>query len=312
LAGVYELDKGYYDLHYQILERKFNLIKGSTITFAGTPLNSTVDITAEYIANTNSKDLLSGEVSDVTPALANSFNQKLPFRVILHLTGKLNKPNITFDIELPEENSSLLSSDLRATIENKLQQIRSDPSSVNKQVFSLLLLGRFVGEQSSDFFKGNGGEFTNLARQSVSQFLSSALNQIASDLFKGIDVDLNLNSYNDFSDGGNTERTDLNVAVSKKFANDRLTISVGQNFGIEGQDAAAKASGSSSGFKPDITVSYKLTKDGKYLLRAYTKNQFEVTVDGYVMETGLAFLVTMDYNKFNELFRKRQRQRRNK
>ena len=307
LAGVYELDKGYYDLHYQFLERKFNLIKGSTITFAGEPLNSTVDITAEYIANTNSKDLLSGEVSDVTPALANSFNQKLPFRVILKLTGKLSKPEINFDIELPDQNSSLLSTDLRTTIENKLQQIRSDPSSINKQVFSLLLLGRFVGEQSSDFFKGNGGDFSNLARQSVSQFLSSALNQIAGDIFKGIDIDLNLNSYNDFSDGGNTERTDLNVAVSKRFANDRLTISVGQNFGIEGQDAAAKAAGSNSGFKPDVTVSYKLTKDGRYLLRAYTKNQFEVTVDGYVMETGLAFIVTMDYNKFNELFRKRQR-----
>ena len=38
LAGTYELDKGYYDLHYQFLERKFELQKGSTITFAGEPL----------------------------------------------------------------------------------------------------------------------------------------------------------------------------------------------------------------------------------------------------------------------------------
>jgi len=309
LAGVYELDKGYYDLHYQFLQRKFNLIKGSTITFAGTPLNSTVDITAEYIANTNSRDLLSSEVSDVNPVLANSFNQKLPFRVVLKLSGKLSKPDITFDIQLPEQSNSLLSNDLRTTIENKLQQIRTDPSSINKQVFALLLLGRFVGEQSSDFFKGNGGDFSSLARQSVSQFLSSALNQIAGDLFKGIDIDLNLNSYNDFSNGGNTERTDLNIAVSKNFANDRLTVSVGQNFGIEGQDATAKAAGASSGFKPDITISYKLSKDGKYLLRAYTKNQFEVTVDGYVMETGVAFLVTMDYDKFNELFRKNKKKK---
>ncbi|MEO6491102.1 MAG: translocation/assembly module TamB domain-containing protein [Ferruginibacter sp.] len=307
LAGLYELDKGYYDLHYQFLERKFNLIKGSTITFAGAPLNSTVDITAEYIAYTSSSELLSNEVSDVNPILANSFKQKLPFRVILKLTGQLNKPEINFDIQLPEENTNLLNSDLRTTIENKLQQIRSDPSSINKQVFSLLLLGRFVGEQSSDFFKGGGGDFSMLARQSVSQFLSSALNQIAGDIFKGIDIDLNLNSYNDFSNGGNNQRTDLNVAVSKRFANDRLIVSVGQNFGVEGQDAGAKASQANSSFSPDITISYKLTKDGRYLLRAYTKNQFEVTVDGYVMETGLAFMVTMDYEKFNELFRRKKR-----
>ena len=306
LAGVYELDKGYYDLHYGFLQRKFNLIKGSTITFAGTPVNAEANITAEYIAYTSSKDLLTNEVTDVTPLLANSFRQKLPFRVILYLTGPLNKPDIKFDIQLPEQ-SNLLSNDLQTTIENKLQQIRSDPAQINKQVFSLLLLNRFVSEQSSDFFRGNGGDFNDLARQSVSQFLSSALNEIASDLFKGIDIDLNLNSYNDFSNGGQTARTDLNVAVSKTFANDRVLVSVGKNFGVEGQDAAAKVSGTNSGFKPDITLTYKLTPDGRYLLRAYTKNQFEVTLDGYVVETGLAFQVAMDYDKFRELFRKRVR-----
>lgn len=312
LAGTYELDKGYYDLHYQVLERKFNLIKGSTITFAGPPLNANVNITAEYIANTNSKDLLDNEVNNVNPNLANSFNQKIPFRVVLKISGQLSKPDISFDILLPEESSNLLSNDLRTVIENKLQQIRSDPASVNKQVFSLLLLGRFVGEQSSDFFKGNGGDFSTLARQSVSQFLSSALNQIASDVFKGVDIDLNLNSYNDYSNGGNEQRTDLNIAVSKKFANDRLIVSVGQNFGIEGQDAASKASGSNTGFRPDLSVSYKLTKDGKYLLKAYSKNQFEVTVDGYVVETGLAFVLTMDYEKFKELFSNKKEKKKGK
>ena len=306
LAGTYELDNGYYDLHYQILQRKFNLIKGSTITFAGAPLNAVANITAEYIANTSSKDLLSNEVTDVSPTLSNSFNQKIPFKVVLYLTGSLNKPNINFDIQLPEE-SNLISGDLRTTIENKLLQIRSDPASINKQVFSLLLFNRFVSEQSSDFFKGNGGGFDDIARQSVSQFLSSALNEIAGDIFKGIDIDLNLNSYNDYSNGGNAQRTDLNLAVSKSFANDRLVVSVGKNFGIEGQDAAAKASGANTGFKPDVTVSYKLTTDGKYLIRAYTKNQFEVTLDGYVVENGLAFVVTMDYDKFNELFRRKKK-----
>jgi len=304
LAGTYELDKGYYDLHYQILQRKFNLIKGSTITFAGAPLDATANITAEYIANTSSKDLLSNEVTDVSPNLANSFNQKIPFKVVLYLTGPLSKPNINFDIQLPEE-SNLISGDLRTTIENKLLQIRNDPASINKQVFSLLLFNRFVSEQSSDFFKGNGGGFNDIARQSVSQFLSSALNEIAGDIFKGIDIDLNLNSYNDFSNGGNAQRTDLNLAVSKSFANDRLVISVGKNFGVEGQNAA----GANAGFTPDVTVAYKLTTDGKYLLRAYTKNQMDVTLDGYVVETGVSFVVTMDYDKFNEFFRRKKKEK---
>ena len=89
--------------------------------------------------------------------------------------------------------------------------------------------------------------------------------------------------------------------------NDRLTVSVGQNFGIEGQDAATKAAGKEPGFKPDISLGYKLTQDGKYLLRAYTKNQYEATVDGFVVETGLSFVLTLDYDKFKELFQSRKK-----
>jgi hypothetical protein len=166
-----------------------------------------------------------------------------------------------------------------------------------------LLLNRFVGEQSSDFFKGNGDDFSDLARQSVSGFLSSALNEIAGNVLKGIDIDLNLNTYRDYNNGGNNQRTDLNVALSKTFLDDRLTVTIGKNFGLQGQDAATN----SGSFIPDVTIGYKLTKDGKYLLKAYRKNQFEVVLDGYVVETGLGFVVTMDFDKFNELFRRNRK-----
>src|SRR5436309_9985231 len=49
---------------------------------------------------------------------------------------------------------------------------------------------------------------------------------------------------------------DLNIALSKTFLNDKLTVSVGENFGIEGQDAAARDNAS---FIPDVTIAYKLT-----------------------------------------------------
>lgn len=306
LAGSYLLNSGYYVLNYQFLRKRFELMQGSTIFFAGGPMDAQINMTAEYIANTSAKDLLGNEVGSVEPKIASSFNQKIPFRVILFLKGTLKKPEISFDIQLPEGGQ--ISSQLRATIENKLVQLRGDIASTNKQVFALLALNRFVGEQSSDFFKGNsdggsGGGVSAIARESVSKFLSAAMDQIASDLFKGVNIDLNLNSYKDFSSGSELQKTDLNVAVSKNFLNDRLSISVGKNFGIEGQDAAANAAQQKgSRFLPDVTVNYKLTTDGKYALRAYNKNQFEVILDGYVVETGVGFIVTMDYDKFRELF----------
>ncbi|MEI9956184.1 MAG: translocation/assembly module TamB domain-containing protein [Ferruginibacter sp.] len=304
LAGNYELNSGYYILNYQFLKRQFNLLPGSTIAFSGAPMDAQVNISAEYIVNTASKDLLGSEVGESDPKMSNTFNQKLPFKVILYLKGAMKKPEISFDIQEPDENTAI-DNQLRTTIENKLTQLRGDEAATNKQVFSLLLLNRFAGEQSTDFFKGNGSNFNDLARESVSKFLSSALDQIASDLFKGVDIDLNVNSYQDYSSGDEAQKTDLNVAVSKSFLDDRLSVSVGKNFGIEGQDAGAKSQQRSNSIIPDVTVNYKLTKDGKYMIRAYKKDQFEVILDGYVVETGVAFILTLDYDEFKELFRKK-------
>lgn len=308
LAGNYNLDQGHYILHYQFLERKFNLLNGSTVAFGGGPLEAQMDIKAEYIANTSAIDLVGNELGDADTKTAMTFNQKIPFRVLLFIKGTLKDLKISFDIQLPDENKGL-SNTIVTTVENKLSQLRSDPAAINKQVFSLLVLNRFVGEQSMDFFKGNGDGVSDIARQSVSKFLSAALDQIAADLIRGVDIDLNVNSYKDYSSGAEQQRTDVNIGVSKRFMDDRLTISVGKNLGVEGQDRSAKARQQSTGsYIPDATINYKLSKDGRYMLRAYSKNKFEVIMDGYVVETGLSFVVSMDYEKFNELFyRKRKK-----
>ncbi len=312
LAGNYELNSGYYVLNYQFLRKQFNLLPGSTIAFSGDPTDAQINITAEYIANTSAKDLIGNEIGEVDPKTAIRFKQEIPFRVLLMLKGSMKKPAISFSIELPDENTNTpIPNELRTTIENKLSQLKENEAGTNKQVFSLLLFNRFVGEQSTDFFKGSGGSgggFSDVARESVSKFLSSALDNIAEDLFKGLDVDLNLDTYKDYSSGDEQQKTDLNIAITKSFVNDRLSITVGRSFGIEGQDANAKASKQQgTPFLPDVTLNYKLTQDGKYLIRGYKKTQFEVVMDGYVIETGLAFVVTLNYDYFKELFAKKNK-----
>ncbi len=303
LKGEYRLDSGYYELNYQFQKKRFNVIQGSAINFNGRPMEALMNIMAVYPASTSPQELLGNEVGSVDPAIAYSFKQQIPFNVVLSLKGSLSQPAISFDIQI--KDGVIISSALRKTIENKLTQLRGDKAATNKQVFALLVMDRFVGEQSTDFFKGNGSStgFSDIAKSSVSQFLSAALDEIASDLFKGINVDLNLNSYKDFIVNEGRQKNDLGVDVSKNFLNDRLSVTVGRTYGIESQDGSAKAAQQKgSRFLPDVTVNYKLSKDGKYMLRSYNKDQFEVILDGYVVETGLAFIVTMDYDKYTELF----------
>jgi hypothetical protein len=90
--------------------------------------------------------------------------------------------------------------------------------------------------------------------------------------------------------------------------NDRLKVTVGSNFGLEGTQQANQQTNTIAG---DLSVDYQLSKDGRYRLRAYRKNQYQVALQGQVIETGVGFVITMDYNKFKQIFQ-RAKKKRNK
>lgn len=302
LSGTYQPDSGYYEVNYQFSQKRFYLQPGSSIVFNGRPAGANLNIRAVCTVKTAPQNLLASEMGAVNASFAALLKQEMPFSVVLFLKGTLTKPEISFDIRYEGAGTNSL---LQTVINNKLAALRKDVSATNKQVFALLALDRFVGEQTADFFKGNGAGLNDVANESVSKFLASVLDHIASDLFKGINTRLKPASYKDFANSEALQK-ELNVEGSKNFINDRLTVTTGKNFGIESRDGSAKAAQQKgSRFLPDVTVNYKLSADGNYMLRSYTKNQFEVIMDGYVIETGVAFLVTMDYERFKELFIKK-------
>ncbi len=297
LTGKYEFSEGAYEMNFNGIKRKFELQKGSYITWNGEPTMANVNITAIYKANAAPIDLLGNQLSTMDQAVRNTYKQKLPFNTLLKMNGELMKPEISFGIELPDGNYDV-SSNVVETTQNKLKQLEQDPAELNKQVFALLLLNRFVGE--NPFASESGGTSAEtLARQSVSKILSQQLNNLAGELITGFEVNFDLESTEDYTTGSRENRTDLNVAVSKRLLDDRLKVTVGSSFGVEGQERANEESTNIAG---DVALDYQLTKDGRYMVRAYRKNQYQVAVEGQVVETGVAFIITMSYNKFRELF----------
>lgn len=295
LVGVYEVEKGAYEMSVSLLKRKFDIQKGSTITWTGEPTTAQMDITAIYKTDAAPIDLLAQQLSDND---LNLYKQKIPFETLLILKGELLKPEITFDITTNKVNNSVSSTVLDNT-EAKLAQLRTQPSDMNKQVFALLLLNRFIGENPFD--SSSGVSASTLAKQSVSRILSQQLNNIASDLIDGVELNFDLESTEDYSSGQKNERTDLNFGVSKRLLNDRLKVTVGSNFGIDGD---ARQNEQTTNIAGDVTIDYDLSKDGRYKLRAYRKNQYQVTLQGQVIETGVGFIMTIDYNKFREIFQR--------
>jgi hypothetical protein len=253
-----------------------------------------VDLTAKYTAVTPSIDLVSNEISSLPQSEQFKFRQKLPFLVTLKMEGDLLKPQITFDISLPTSTLTLW-----PDVDQRLTQLRIQQSEMNKQVFALLLLGRFVGEDPLNSQAGGGSTVGNLAFSSAAQILTNQMDQVAASLIKEVDIHFDLNNQQDWSTGTEYDYTELDVNVSRALMDDRLRVTVGSNFDIAGTGAPHQAPSNLAG---NVDVAYKLSKDGRYLLRAYRQNQYEAVVEGQVVETGVGFVFTFDYDKFKEIW----------
>jgi hypothetical protein len=305
LTGTYVVEEGGYQFSFNFLRRRFELQKGSTITWYGEPTNAQLDMTAIYVANTAPLDLVGDQISEESQR--NYYLQKLPFHVLLNLDGELMKPTLTFDITLPEEQSYAVGGDVLTTVNTRLTQLRQEPTELNRQVFSILLLNRFVGDNP---FESSSGGFNaeSFARQSVSKLLTEELNDLAAGLINGVDINFDVASSDDYSTGSRRSRTDLNVGLSKRLLNDRLQVTVGSNFQLEGASQASAQS--SNNIAGNVAVNYQLSRDGRYMLRFYRRNEYEGLVDGYVIETGLGFIMTVDYNRFRQIFLSKEARQR--
>ncbi|MEO5647820.1 MAG: translocation/assembly module TamB domain-containing protein [Chitinophagaceae bacterium] len=298
MTGSYELVQGSYELSFNFLRRKFDIEKGSRIVWRGEPTNAELDVRAIYEVNIAPLDLVSNQLEGAEGAALNIYRQKLPFQVILNLRGDLMKPEITFDIQLKEGNYGV-AKDIVANVETKLAQIKNEPAELNKQAFAILLLNRFVSENPFDN-SGGGLDAATFARQSASKLLTEQLNRLAAGLLEDVDINFDLASSEDFTTGERRQRTDFNVALSKQLLNDRLKVTVGSNFELEGP---RKSNSQGSNFAGNLALDYSLTQDSRYLLRFYRKNEYQGILEGYVVETGINFIMTLDYNRFREIFK---------
>src|SRR5690606_30721093 len=301
LAGTYELDGGYYDLNIEVIKKQFKIQKGSIIQLAGDPLDAEANITAVYEAQAAPLDLLQNQLTD--NEVANMYRQRMPFQVLLKMSGPVMKPNISFDIQVAEGGMKIVGEEVQRAVDMELNEMRNNPSEMNKQVVAVLALGRFISEDPFNSSSGYGVEYA--VRQSASRFLSEQLNRMAGKLVAGIELDLGLNTVEDYSTGSKINRTDLNVTASKRLFNDRVKVTVGNDFQLEGQVANQNPS-----YLPgNISTDYMITSDGKYVVRGYRKTELQNIVRGYIIETGMSFRLGLEYNRFRQLLMGQKRYR---
>ncbi len=296
MTGRYELNDGSYLVSLQdLIKKKFEIQKGGTIIWNGDPLDADIDMRAIYTVRTSPIDLVANEIPQTEQ---NSYKERLPFEVILSLKGQLLKPDISFEIQLASASRGALGGAVNA----KLTMLNEDESELNKQVFALLVLNRFIQEDPLTS-AGGSGTAEGVARESVGRLLSQQLNKLSSTYIKGVDLNFDVQSYDDLTSGKSEGRTQVEIGIKKQF-NPRFSVQVGGSVDVEGERTQQNNASELTG---DILVEYKLTDDGRYRLKGFRHTEYEGVIEGQITETGAGILYTRDFDKWNELFKKSEK-----
>lgn len=295
LTGAYNLDEGSYLVSFEsIIKRKFDINSGSTIIWNGDPLDAEISINATYAVRASPIDLVADQMSGLSQVDKSAYKQKFPFLILLKLRGEILHPEISFEIQLAPEDKGILGGAVNA----KLNLLNDDPSALNKQVFALLVFNRFIQENplQSDANIGASG----IVRATVGKLLSAQLNQLSSKVVPGVGLNFDILSFDDYSSGQAEGRTQVELGLKKDLFNERLSVQIGGSVDVEGTKAEQN---SPSDITSDVTVEYKMTKDGRFRLKGFRHNQYEGAIDGLLIETGMGVSYVHDFNKWRYFFR---------
>jgi hypothetical protein len=184
-------------------------------------LQPEMNIRALFKVETSPIDLVANQSTASTQDM-NPYKQRLPFLVYLIIEGNLLTPDISFQLDMPQDKQNAFGGSIYA----KIKDINTRESDLNKQVFALLILKRFISDNPFD--SQGGSDVASTARTSVSKILTDQLNRLSENI-KGVQLTFDVKSYEDYTTGTAEGQTELQLGVSKSLMNDRLIVKVAGN-----------------------------------------------------------------------------------
>ncbi|MDF9800533.1 translocation and assembly module TamB [Catalinimonas alkaloidigena] len=297
MQGTYIIQNGQYVLTFaQFIKKEFNIREGSTLSWNGDPANARFDITAVYTAETTLEGLLSSGIrTEIMDSGGGSYvTTRQPVNVVMNISGELAEPELNFDIEIPELTASGSSVIMIQNIVDRMQQ---DETQLYKQVFSLIVLNRFLPVEGG-FGSGGGSTLTTVNQNidnSVSRLLSSTLTGLSEDYLGGVQINMNIESNDLQAQNTALADRDLDVALSKQFFNDRLTISAG---GMTSLNTNSSAGGGSNEFYGEFEVLYRLDARGNLNVRIFQESERDIFTNDVDLQQGISLTHQKAFDEF--------------
>ncbi|SNS81001.1 Family of unknown function [Ekhidna lutea] len=275
MFGPLEITEGAYNFTIpNFISKEFDVIPGSRITWYGDPYNAILDLDATYLQRASFEELKNPELQQ-PEEMAN----KVPILVVLRLNGGMLSPQIDFDLEVQNQGDQ--------TRNPVLTQIISNEQELKRQVISLLFLKRFSPRES--FTLSGGGTVGN----SVSEFLSSQVSYLVSQIDENLEVEVNLADLN--RDAFNT----FQLRFAYTFLNGRLKVTRGGDFGSQTDNNDNVL----NDIVGDWSVEYSLTKDGRLRAKVFRNSDQQnlINQNQQNQETGISLRFVHSFNDLTEL-----------
>jgi hypothetical protein len=282
MRGDYVIDQGDYTFTFQnLLNKRFQIQRGSSISWSGDPYEATLDIKATYTRYINYLGSLidttgRGEFLRGKP----EFNRPYPVDVQVNLKERLLTPTISFGIDfrdfpqIGDFNSAV------TAFENK---VRTDEQELNRQVTALLIAGQMISPNYTSF--GQQNIINNLT-----ELLSNQLSSWASQVDRNLNIDLSVN-------GGFDQDLIKNMQLRFSYNfNNRLRITrSGALTNANNQTNAQTLLG-------DLSLEWFVTSDGSVRFKTYSRNVQSSALAGSFtnfqtfLNTGFSLLYTKSFN----------------
>lgn len=292
LYGTYTIEQGEYEFSLpgiNLLTRKITLDKGGQVTWTGDPYDAILNMSGSFTKKLSPAVLM--------PPGSKSYP---PITVIskLSLKGALFKPDISFDLESPDLNTSDGGGGL---LSSTFARIRADEDERMRQAVWLLLFGSFVPPSNLSTASPVAGSISGLgvAGNSLGALASSQANKIFSQF--GLPTQFQLNF-------DNVGRTYTTATTTQVYINSETRLSDKVKLDVNYDNTVNRASNGGVNFNLEFTP-----ENSKWRMRIFSRNQNQLssldniniqTVSGYTL--GAGFIFQTDFNSYRRKRKKAQ------
>jgi len=267
IFGDFEIEQGNYLFTLQdVITKSFIIDRGGGISFNGSIDNAILNLNLLY------------NIQASLYMLNPEYDRDKKSNVIcrMAMTGPLLNPEINFFIEIPNADQ---------IIETSLESLTNTDQKLLEQFLYLLITNSFLIENDStiDYLENTLAiTGTELLSNQLSNWLSQTTDAV--DLgFKWIP-----------GTGDSLSYQQVELAVSKKFLNDRVIIN--GNVSTPPEQSEANIIG-------DVDIEYDFFKDGRLKLRVFNRSQdYDPLSESSGYEQGFGLFFKKQFNSLKELF----------